>query len=527
MMTVDNLPTQLPKDASEYFGSSLTPLLVDYIDKSFDGSAVFKNAAITVEGKIVDEFRSQLEPLIEKYSMKKVLILGAGLVSRPVIEYLSQFPDFDIDVVSPTFSAIPKDVMDKFVATKRVHFYQHEIYENKLGKVGKMIEECNVVVSLLPAIMHPWILETVFNFKKHLITASYISPNMSQYQDRVKEEGLVWLNEVGLDPGLDHMSAMRLIDGVKERQQGNVKIESFVSWCGGLPAPEHADNPIGYKFSWSPAGALRALSNPARFLEDGKVVEIAGEDLLSSARPVNLHPAFRFEGYANRDSLKYIDMYKLDRQDLKTMFRGTLRYGGFPDFMLAMQRLGFLDETRPCPKYASWREAILDALKVTIDDGSIDLVTLLSSRLNWPTGRSVRVVQAMNHLGFLTRDAKNFELSRTPLEALCRHLQPQLSYRPGERDMAFLHHELLVTSAQDPGRKERLTSTLVIFGNHSDTAMSLTVGLPVAVATKLLLHGQFSTCSGVIAPTLKSVYEPMLRELDGLGIRFAEHSVSL
>lgn len=517
-MTVDNLPTQLPKDASEYFGSSLTPILEEYIEKGLDGSKVFSNAAITRDGQVVPEFRSTVQPLLDKLQVKRVLILGAGLVSRPVIEYLSQFPDLQVTVVAPTFSAISEQHQKRFLQTHRVTLLKHEIYENKLGRVDQLIKESDVVVSLLPAVMHPWLFESVLEHKKHLITASYVSEKLKSLHEQIKKSNLTWLNEIGLDPGLDHMSAMKMIDEL--HSQGR-HITSFVSWCGGLPAPENADNPLGYKFSWSPAGVLRALSNSATFLDNGKTINVDGKDLLSTTRPVSLHPAFRFEGYPNRDSLKYIEEYHLDRKHLKTMFRGTLRYGGFAEFMSALQSLGFLDHT-PSVKYTSWRSAILDSLQVTMDTPSLNWVDLLQTKFpDWSTTKLETLIMSLHQLDMLNPD-QPYTFAATRFDSLCAHLQQRLQYRAHERDMCFLHHTITSTDNHNNDVKKH-TATLVMFGGEQDSAMSLTVGLPVAVATRLLLEGRFEGERGVVTPVKKAIYEPVLSELERLGIQFVEN----
>lgn len=169
--------------------------------------------------------------------------------------------------------------------------------------------------------MHPYVAESCIENKKHMVTASYVSPSLSELDSKASNAGITILNELGLDPGIDHLAAMQVFEQVKA--EGG-KIISFVSWCGGLPAPENSGNPFGYKFSWSPKGALLAALNSAKYLENGKIVEIEGENLLSSAKHVSILPGFNFEGIPNRDSTKYAKLYGIE--DASTIFRGTLRY---------------------------------------------------------------------------------------------------------------------------------------------------------------------------------------------------------
>lgn len=247
-------------------------------------------------------------------SQKEVLVLGSGYVAKPAVDYLSS-AGFSVTVASNIVEDANR-IVDGLEGCKAVKFDA-----NKPEDLKNLIQKSSTVISLLPAVMHPTIAKECINQKKNMITGSYISPEMSAMSLAAESSGITVLNEIGLDPGLDHLSAMKLIDEV--RSQGD-QIVSFVSWCGGLPAPECADNPFGYKFSWRPQGVLQATQNPARYLLNGKMINVAGKDLLNSARPINIHPAFAFEGIPNRDSTGYIDQYGL--AGVQTMFRGTLRY---------------------------------------------------------------------------------------------------------------------------------------------------------------------------------------------------------
>lgn len=517
MMTIDNLPAQLPRDASQYFGDALSPLLRAYIDKGMNDE-YFKRAAITIDGQISDNLKSSLQPLIDNIFSKNILIIGAGLVSGPVIQYLSQFPEYSITVVSPTLSKL--DNPEK----TNIRYVKAEIKDGHLGQVESAIQEADLVISLLPATMHSCIIESVARNGKHLITASYTSPQMESFKELVKERNLIWLNEVGLDPGLDHMSAMKLID--ESIKSGN-HVESFVSWCGGLPAPECADNPLGYKFSWSPRGALLATQNSARYLENGREINIDGSQLLKASRPIKLHPAFSFEGLPNRDSIKYVDKYGL--HGIGTMFRGTLRYSGFSEFMEGMTRLGFLDQL-PCKNYGNWRDFLAESLQISHfnDNNGVDwLIAVQKQFPDWSKDKCVRFINNLSLLGILSTEGKDFKLEATKLDTLCNLLQSKLCYGQGERDMVFMHHELIISPLDGQKMpKQVITSTLCMFGNSEKSAMSLTVGLPVAVAARLILKGVIKK-HGLLIPTSKEIYEPMLSELERLGIRFVEKKKSL
>jgi alpha-aminoadipic semialdehyde synthase len=199
--------------------------------------------------------------------------------------------------------------------------------------------------------MHPKIAEQCINLSKHMVTASYISPALANLDSAAKEKGVTLMNEIGLDPGIDHLTALSAFDDIKS--EGS-QVTHFESWCGGLPAPEASDNPLGYKFSWSPQGVLLAASNSASHLLESKKVDIPGPDLLKAVVDVPIMKGFALEGYPNRDSLKYISLYNLNPSKLRTMFRGTLRYKGFADQMDAFKRLGLLKQEAVDPSCRSW-----------------------------------------------------------------------------------------------------------------------------------------------------------------------------
>lgn len=513
MMTIDNLPTQLPRDASDYFGGALCPVLQNYIEQGLQDEAI-QGSAVTISGVVVPRFSGRLQPLLDRISSKKILVLGAGLVSRPTIEYLAQFTEYSITIAAPGFEGLRLDP-----ERENVHLLQASIREGDLGKVEAAIADSHLIISLLPATMHPMILESVLRHRRHLVTASYVSPTMESYDEKVRAAGLTWLNEVGLDPGLDHMSALRLIHS---EQQKGYHISSFISWCGGLPAPEAADNPLGYKFSWSPRGALLATQNAARFLQDGQLVEIPGDHLLQSARPVRLHPAFAFEGLPNRDSTRYIKLYGLE--GIQTMFRGTLRFAGFCEFMEGLRRLDWLDPLKACNPHQNWAMAMKETVGVDHHQmGDVDWMTAVSVRLpDWSKDRVARLVHGLSALGLLST-SEPFDVRSSRLDALCTLLERKLCFGLGERDMCFMHHQLIISNA---ARKEILTSTLCLYGNSKNSAMSLTVGLPVAVAARLILEGVIVE-RGIIVPTSQPIYEPILAELERMGIDFVEQRLPI
>jgi alpha-aminoadipic semialdehyde synthase len=249
------------------------------------------------------------------------LIFGSGYVVPPVIDFFSKNSTVSL-VVGTNEPDLARKTLSKYGNPTIVGV---DVTKDPI-LVGKLIESSDVVISLINANLHVPLAELCIKHGKPLVTASYISDEMERLNDSAVKAGVLLLNEIGLDPGLDHLTAMELIDECKSR--GEV-IESFVSWCGGLPAPQSisSDNPLKYKFSWSPRGVLLAAQNAAQYMKDGQIVKISGEDLLRQQQSLSdLHPIMQFEGIPNRNSMKYVELYGLDRNTIKTMFRGTLRY---------------------------------------------------------------------------------------------------------------------------------------------------------------------------------------------------------
>jgi saccharopine dehydrogenase (NADP+, L-glutamate forming)/spermidine synthase len=319
------------------------------------------------------------------------------------------------------------------------------------------------------------------------------------------------LNELGLDPGIDHMEAMRIIH--KSRSQGGI-IESFTSYCGGLPAREANNNPFGYKFSWSPMGVLLAGKNSARYFKDGQVVFVPAESLFDQYSMIPIPGLGDFEGYPNRDSVSYRETYGI--LEARSVLRGTLRYPGWCQTMKKMIELGLLDQIEKDWTGVTWQGLVRRLINNPYEQ---NIKKAVGAFLNCDP--ESEVIARMEWLGLFDEEPLPIQKG-SALDSLALKMTERLRYAPGERDMVILQHEFLVVY---PGQKrEKIVSTLIDFGiPNGYSAMSRTVGLPVAIGAKLILEGRINM-TGVEIPVHPVLYEPILEELEALGISFREES---
>ncbi len=438
--------------------------------------------------------------------MKTVLCLGAGLVARPYVHYLCEH-GFHVIIASRTMDKI-EHVIQGSDNTEPVKFDIKT--DDQL--LDQLTSRADVVCSLLPYIHHVKAARVAIRHRKPFCTTSYISDEMKTLDREARDAGIVVLNECGVDPGIDHMSAMKIINQVHKKAG---KILSFTSFTGGLPAPEANNNPFGYKVSWTPRGVLLAGRNDAHFLRNGKEVIIPGRDLFDNYEITEIAGAGRFEVYPNRDSISYIDIYGI--RETKTMLRGTLRNIGWCSTLKKIADLGLLDiEERSLEDltYAGLMQQLVSAGESNLLDAVASTTKLtptdpIISRLQW--------------LG-LFADKKIPTGTTTRLDALCHLFEEKMQYAPSERDMLIMHHEFTV---KYPNQKDRITSTLIDYGiPNGDSSMSRTVTTPVAIATRMILEGKLSL-TGVVRPTVPELYEPILNELQTHGIRFNEHTQRL
>jgi saccharopine dehydrogenase-like NADP-dependent oxidoreductase len=436
--------------------------------------------------------------------MPTVVIFGAGMVAKPMVQYLLDQPGMTVVVATRTVSKAEQMIGGHPQGVAK------SLDVEDMAAVEREVEASDLVVSLLPYTYHVAVGKLCIKHKKHLVTTSYVSPAMRELDAESKKAGLVFLNECGLDPGIDHMSAMRMIHDIESR---GGKVVSFRSSTGALPAHEANNNPFGYKFSWSPRGVLLASRNASRWLEGGKIVQFPGEKLFENYYILDVPGAGSFENYPNRDSVPYKKIYGLTAA--RTVYRGTLRMTGWCETMRRIVAMGWLGD-EPVKGFKGKTYADMTRRLIGARKGQ-DLAKATAKFLG--VEPYATVIKRIAWLGLFSNKplpkGKN-----NPLDYMNVLTLEKMSMEAGDRDMIVMHHEFL---AKFPtGEKEFLTSTLVDYGvPGGDTSVARTVALPAAIAVKMILNGKIDL-AGVHIPVAPEIYNPILDELEQMGIKFVE-----
>ena len=435
--------------------------------------------------------------------MKKILVLGAGMVSRPLVRYLLDQPDYFVKMASRTVSKAEKIINSH----ERGEAEALNVSDEK--QLEKLISESDVTVSFLPYTYHVKVAKLCIKHKKHLVTTSYVSDEMKKLDGQAKNARILLLNECGLDPGIDHMSAMRIIHDI---ETNGGKVISFRSTTGALPSHEANNNPFGYKFSWSPRGVLLASRNAAKWLENGKEVSIRGEKLFENYTIQDVAGAGSFENYPNRNSVPYKQIYGL--KDAITVYRGTFRMTGWCETMRRIVALGWLGD-KPVSGFSG--KTYGDLTRKLIGAGSKDDLYQAVARFLGLKSYSA-VIKRLEWLGLFSDEPLPNDRDN-PLDCLNVLTLKKMSLKPGERDMVVMHHEFV---AEYPSKKECITSTLVDYGiPNGDSSVSRTVALPAAIAVKMILEGKIDN-TGVHIPVIPEIYNLILDELEEMDIIFHE-----
>ena len=440
--------------------------------------------------------------------MKNVLVLGAGAVARPAVGYLLEKEGVAV-VVADQDPGKAEALVAGHPGGRAV-----ALDAGDAPMLERAIEAADIVVSLLPWTLHPVIAERCLAHGKHMVTASYVKAEMQAMDREARDKGLIFLNEVGVDPGLDHMSAMQIIDAV--RAEGG-RIDSFFSYCGGLPALESNNNPLGYKFSWSPEGAMLAATNDGRYMEHGKVYEVPGGDLFKHYWLKSVPGAGVFEAYVNRDSLPYLEIYGIE--DASGMYRGTLRNVGYCETWDFAKQLGLLNRKM---KFDFDEVTPREVLANIVNCPETDVRAGVAAFLKIP--EYALTLKKLAWLGLLS-DRKLPIGTASVFDMFAYTLKSRLVYDEGEMDLLVMHHEFEIIYPGLP--RQRIQSTLIDRGDPGgDSSMSRTVGYPVGIAAGLVADGRISR-KGVLRPVSAEIYTPVLAECERLGIRFKERRSDL
>jgi len=438
--------------------------------------------------------------------MKQILVIGAGRSSIYLIEYLlNKSTQYDWKItVGDVDIQLAQSKINNHPNGKAIAF---DI--NNAKQREEEILKSDIVISMLPAFMHGDVAKDCVRLGKHMATASYVSETMQELDQEAKNKGIILLNEIGLDPGIDHASALKIIDELKEK---GCNIHTFKSFCGGLVAPESNDNPWGYKFSWNPRNVILAGLGTAQYLENGKMKFLPYNRIYTQTETIEVNGYGKFDAYANRDSVGYREIYGL--QNSKTMLRGTLRMPGYCKAWNAFVKLGLTDDT--------WKIHDSDKLNWAklIDAFLPEGKESLENRLQKFLGADVddEVMSKLKWLGIFEELPIKL-VNASPAQILQSLLEEKWKLKSGDKDMIVMQHYFGYTEDQ---KEKAIVSSLVVKGDsESHTAMAKTVGLPLAITVKNILTGKLN-CKGVCIPSTPEIYIPLLEELKEFGIEFDE-----
>ena len=440
--------------------------------------------------------------------MKQVLILGAGRSSTSLINYLLEHAGEDQWKVTigeqdtalaqkkfPEAEVIPFDIMN------------HDLAKSE-------IEKADLVISMVPASLHIYVAKICAAVGRDMLTASYVSDDIKALSGEFEAQGNQCIMELGLDPGIDHMSAMKVLDRIKAAGH---ELTAFETFTGGLLANDQKmDNPWKYKFTWNPRNVVMAGTGNVKFIQEDRFKYIPYHKLFSRTEVIHIPEHGYFEGYANRDSLKYLDLYNL--RGIKTLYRGTLRRPGFCKAWNIFVQLGATDDSYQMENVSEMthRQFINSFLLYNPND-SIELK--LAHYMN--LGMESEEMHKMKWLGMFSDELVGVDKG-TPAQILEHILKKKWTLSPDDQDMIVMWHKF---NYLDNGQPKEIQSHMVAVGDDAvNTAMSKTVGLPLAIAAKLVLQGKLKT-KGVHIPTIKEIYEPILDELEKMGFEFSEREV--
>ncbi len=443
---------------------------------------------------------------------KKILVLGAGMSASGLIKYLldkSEQYNWHITVADKDIDLVKSKLNNHKNST-------HTTFDINDAKIlAELVSGADLVISLMPATLHPIVARECLKQEKHLFTASYVSPEMRSMHQEAYNKGLIFFNECGVDPGLDHMSAMKVIDEIKEK---GGKLISFISNTGGLIAPECDNNPWNYKLTWNVRNVILAGQAGAKFMQNGKYKYIPYSQLFNRTERISVLNYGEFDSYANRDSLSYIDVYKIHGID--TIFRGTLRRPGYTQAWNVFVNLGMSDDSYVIEN--SDRLTNRDFIEAYLPHYyGLSTEEIFCKHLNIDTNSDI--FKKFEWLGMFEKTPIKLS-NATPAQILQSIIEPKWKFEENDKDMIVMQHKFIY--ALDSRKYERKSTMVKIGENKIHTAMSTTVGVPLAIAVKLFLTGEIQA-KGVIIPIEKHIYTPLLKELEKYNIKFIEEETEI
>lgn len=444
--------------------------------------------------------------------MRTVLIIGAGRSASSLIQYLiNKSVEEDLRLIIGDLSL--ESARNKTNNHVNAAAISLDIFDQNQRK--EAIQKADIVISMLPAHLHIEVARDCIVYKKNMVTASYISDAMQELDVLAKENNLIFMNEIGLDPGIDHMSAMKVINEI--RAKGG-KMLLFESFCGGLVAPESDTNLWNYKFTWAPRNVVLAgQGGAAKFLQEGTYKYIPYCNVFRRTEFLEVEGYGKFEAYSNRDSLKYQDVYGL--HDVLTLFRGTIRRVGFSKAWNMFVQLGMTDDSyiMEDSEYMNYRQFVNSFLPYHPTD-SVEIKMRLILKIDQDDIMWDKLLE----LDLFNPNKKIGLKNATPAQILEKILSDNWTLQPNDKDMIVMYHKF---GYELEGKKQQIDSKMVCLGeDQTYTGMSKTVGLPVAMATLLILNGKIKT-PGVQLPIREEVYLPILKELEEYGVVFKEEIV--
>lgn len=435
--------------------------------------------------------------------MKKVAIIGAGKMTKPLVDYFIDKCGYQVFLVNRTISTAEKVINGRELGTA-VRWSSGEP-----DALDRIISKSDIVISMVPKPMHINVAKSCLRCNKNMVTTAYEIPELMALDKEVKEKGLLFLNELGEVPGIDHFGTQLLLDEIKK--EGG-KILSLKSYGSGLPAYEFNNNPMLYKFSWDPNTVFIAAQTAAQYIENGKRIKVPGDKLFTHFWLTEVEGLGTFETYPNKDVEKYIKPFGLP--DNITFYRGLLRYSGYCNNLRNIMELGFLEnETVQKFSNVTYRQLMASLIgSDTTDDLELKVAKYLTVYEN------ADIIHRLKWLGLL--DDRPIDLIEgTKLDVLLDRMLKRMAYEPHESDMIILHIEVIAEF--ENGRKEKWLATMVNKGiPYGDSAMSRAVALPAAISARLIMEGKIKATGLRMPPNLPELYKPVLEELETFGFKF-------